>query len=438
MTSTIAIGNGFGVACAADTMTTVGHHRRTNDGAIKLMPLKKPHSLAVMHAGSVFVHGIPYSSHIANWQESLADQTFNKVSDYVDSFMAYLEQSIVDNYSPEELHRDYLEEWDRRCRAIRRNLKRKDALNPKGITRHFEGLLTRHGKKGNRTPPHFAKRVFAELGQSSVSNILEQESRRNGSPNPEHLSVEGVMDQVFGDAFDDRARAVAVEFSHFFLGEFHPTDGGGTLSFTGFGSRELTPVTVEVRIEAFAMGRLFAYDPMVSVATRHCPSGGYSLMETMGHSDEIWRLVNQVGLSPHYSARVIRDSLRDLQNATVTAESSEEQVDPECEQISEDRQLTEPSADERLSLAQAEIEMSLARIEGSNMHRVRGTIAGANLKTLASMAVRLVQLENLALDLGGELQTVGSEVLVGLITKADGFYWVDALTGEPRERRVAS
>ena len=161
-------------------------------------------------------------------------------------------------------------------------------------------------------------------------------------------------------------------------------------------------------------------------------------METMGHSDEIWRLVNQVGLSPHYSARVIRDSLRDLQNATVTAESSEEQVDPECEQISEDRQLTEPSADERLSLAQAEIEMSLARIEGSNMHRVRGTIAGANLKTLASMAVRLVQLENLALDLGGELQTVGSEVLVGLITKADGFYWVDPLTGEPCERRVAS
>lgn len=53
MTSTVVIGNSYGVACATDTVGTLEgvprkNGRRTNDGEIKLQGLKKPHAVAIL------------------------------------------------------------------------------------------------------------------------------------------------------------------------------------------------------------------------------------------------------------------------------------------------------------------------------------------------------------------------------------------------------
>jgi hypothetical protein len=104
----------------------------------------------------------------------------------------------------------------------------------------------------------------------------------------------------------------------------------------------------------------------------------------------------------------------------------------------DDKVEGEASSEDRLSLAEAEISMSLAEVEGSNMYRVRGRLAGANLSKLCSIAVRLIQLESLSQDLGGQLLTVGTHVVCGVVTKNQPFYWVDPLTGAPREGRVLS
>jgi hypothetical protein len=89
----------------------------------------------------------------------------------------------------------------------------------------------------------------------------------------------------------------------------------------------------------------------------------------------------------------------------------------------------------QLSSARDEIEAGLAELKEKNLERVRLTIAESNLKKIGSMATRFVQLENFAMDLRGQLATVGHEVDLGVVTKADGFSWVDSITGHARDCR---
>ena len=438
MTSTLVVGNAFGVALAADTATTLGRSRSTDDGARKLIGLPKPHTLGLMHSGSVLVHGVPYSTFIDSWVSTLPQQQFSRVTDYVASFLEFLEESINDHIPRTELLRDYLDDFDSRCRSICHSLKAKKALTPKGLKEHFESELTAYGKKGKRQPRPLAQRVFDELGQGAPGNILQASCIRENGLHPEWLSIEGVLDLVFGKVFDGPSRDSAIEWSRFFLGQYHPTGRGAGMTFSGFGSKELMPVSVEVHIDGVAFGRLFAFEPRVSTASRHSENGGYTLLETMGQSNEIWRLINSIGLAPHYSSRIVRDSLQEMKNAEKAAENKPNEKMPNGGGGVDDKVEDEASSEDRLSLVEAEISTSLAQVEGSNMYRVRGRLAGANLSKLCSIAVRLIQLESLAQDLGGQLLTVGSQVVCGVVTKNEGFYWVDPLTGEPRERRVAS
>ena len=66
MTSQLILLNGFGVALASDSAMTLGN-KRTYETAEKVIPLPAPHRIAVLHSGSVTIHGMPYSVLVNEW-----------------------------------------------------------------------------------------------------------------------------------------------------------------------------------------------------------------------------------------------------------------------------------------------------------------------------------------------------------------------------------
>ena len=93
MTSQIVLGNGHGIAVASDSAMTMGG-RRTYDTSEKIYPLPLPHAVAVLHAGNVVFHRMPYSTIISSWIQSIGDHQLRNLSDYVESFRKFLVDEI--------------------------------------------------------------------------------------------------------------------------------------------------------------------------------------------------------------------------------------------------------------------------------------------------------------------------------------------------------
>jgi len=89
MTCQVILGNGHGLAIASDTTVTIDG-RSTHDTAQKIHPMRLPHRMAVLHAGSVNFHGMPYGVLIEEWIHSLGDVQLRYVDAYVNSFVDWL------------------------------------------------------------------------------------------------------------------------------------------------------------------------------------------------------------------------------------------------------------------------------------------------------------------------------------------------------------
>jgi hypothetical protein len=93
MTSQLVLANGHGIAMASDSAVTMGQSR-TFETSEKIYPLPMPHRLAILHAGSVMFHGLPFGTIINEWILSLGDVRMRSVSLYLANFNSWL----YDNY----------------------------------------------------------------------------------------------------------------------------------------------------------------------------------------------------------------------------------------------------------------------------------------------------------------------------------------------------
>jgi hypothetical protein len=424
MTAELIIGNGAGMVAAADTTTTSGRIR-TYDGAVKLVGLDRPHSVAIMHAGPVLLHGVPYLTFIENWRLTLPNKAFNRVRDYADSFRDYVQETIDEDIPEIDWLRDWIEDWKRFVWHIHDELEQLGELDAKGIHKYFKERLGRFESGQRPTNPDLTEAVYERLGKGAVLNPLEAECRSDGCVNDQHASIEGVLDLVFGKYFTEKSRDAAQTWARNWLGWFHPAPSSATLVFAGYGEKEFVPASSSVNIEAYAFGRLFGPKGHNEVAQRIHPRCGYALIESYGQDQEICRFLLQAGLSPHFSQGAVKDALRGMSRDDRDASQSpgenttEESGSPEV-----------PDADP-LRLAEAEINMSLNKIEDRNLSHVRMSVSTMNLSNLVSVATRLLGLQNLAQDLHNELPTVGSDIVVAVVTKAHGFRFVDPTTGAP-------
>ena len=89
MTSQLILLNGFGVALASDSAMTLGN-KRTYETAEKVIPLPKPHRIAVLHSGSVTIHGMPYSVLVNEWANTLGSTSLRTVALYRQNFLSWL------------------------------------------------------------------------------------------------------------------------------------------------------------------------------------------------------------------------------------------------------------------------------------------------------------------------------------------------------------
>ena len=406
MTAQLILANGFGVAVASDsasTMTRRRSGRRTYETAEKIRPLSDPHRLAVLQCGGVHLLRMPVGVLIDEWKATLGSR-LQTVEGYRDNFLTWLGDNLNNWSTPQS--RDWAAfnslEW---------------------IVKGLSDSIQKHLQAVHETDAHAA--VLDELRNANQ----ELESLENHDPRLQDLadavlgswgepgtdggpSIASLIDHLPADA--PRSPEIDREIHRFIRlsvegGYGFPSRARTTVTFVGYGQSQMFPSAASVELFG-AVGSHVARTLLPPVyAEAHGSS--FSLILPLAQRDVIDQLLT--GLNTPMTAHA----------ADVTAERlGATHVDPERPpeaqlDLIEDLGVVASLRDEMLA---DQIQVSRERY----LEPTYAAVAGMPLGSLAEAAGALIAMQNLALDIRGQLPTVGGNINVGTVTLSAGFEWV--------------
>lgn len=421
MTAEVVIGNGFGIIVAADKATT-SSDTRTYDGAVKIVGLPAPHAIAVLHAGNVLLHGIPSSTLVENWMQTLPPQKLNRVEDYMESFLGFVREDVESYSNPLEMGRTFISEWNRRLSSIWHAMKDRQDLSVESVRSYFKKLNDEWGEVSAREE-EWARSVFKLLGEGSTHNSLEDDCRATNCGVLWHSSIEGCIKYWFGDETDEEGVEYVLQWARKWLGRLHPSLSRNIITFVGYGAKESLPALDSHDLEGVFNGRLFHQ------TFRHrraqWSEAGYVLFETFGQDREIRRFVREAGLDINYSKNIIEEQLGGREPSKESSSSSSD------DSLGASSGSKSEVASNPYNQIADELKSGIDYMADRNEWETIQSFAGLNLDNCASIAARFIHLTNLAFDIRGELPTVSSEVTIGMVTKAHGFSFVNSTTWQP-------
>lgn len=400
MTTQIILGNGHGIAVASDSAVTMGG-RRTFDTSEKIYPLPLPHAVAVLHAGNVAFHGMPYSTIIGSWIQSIGGYQHRNLTEYVESFRKFLCEEIHEWCDDEQQRDDFIENLSGEFQRIW-NLMfvERDVVSPDEALKIWQSEVESITQDDNYTRDakwieEKFKLVWHKQGDGSRSVSESVEYWFDDVPRtPE---IDDLIKQYVSKSLE----------GHYPLSDIN----SATLTFTGFGTRSMIPGSQSLEMHGALNGSILWDQKEVDYAVRK--SHGFLLIKVIGQDQAIATFLR--GYDPALR-RVIHSASSGAFEKKIETESAEQEG---SEQLLSQTDLSIQNKMGEL------IEDAFADFgEKTRLISFRSTVSGMPLASLATTAKSLVQIQELFLDSRGQLPTVGGQVRVGTITKTNGFKWV--------------
>ena len=91
MSAGICIMNKQAIALAADSAVTVGDHAAIHNSANKLFSLSRVAPVGLIIYANASLMSVPVEIIVKEYKKQLADRSFQKLEDYVNDFIAYIE-----------------------------------------------------------------------------------------------------------------------------------------------------------------------------------------------------------------------------------------------------------------------------------------------------------------------------------------------------------
>lgn len=414
MTSQIVLGNGHGIAIASDSAVTMGG-RRTYDTSEKIYPLPLPHSVAVLHAGSVLFHGMPYSTIINSWIQSLGSHQLRLISDYVESFRKFLLEELAGWCDIHQQSADFVENMNEEFRRIWHKMfvdgkvvSPKEALQ---IWKSEVNDLSQRDAYGQGTP-------FLKTAGTFVSSVEEKFIQVWSEQANETEGVSGRIEFWFDDVpRNEEINDLIKQYVWLSVSSHYPMsdDECAELTFAGYGTRSMIPAINKYILHGALNGSILGneFEPRPAIRIE----SGFLLIDLIGQQ------------------RAIRTFLQGYDSALVETIKSASSVALEedgrlvaSETLKTEDNLTNLSISAKEKIGEV-IEGAFDSFgEDTNLSSFRSTASLMPLASLAATAKSLIQIQELSLDSRGRLPTVGGQVRVGTLTKTHGFNWLQSDT----------
>ncbi len=420
MTSEVAVLNREAIALAADSAITFtnGTGQKIFTSASKIFTLSKYQPVGVMIYGNASFMGIPWESIIKIYRSRLGLDTFKKVTDYVDNFLAFLSGGDLQFSSSEEEQEEYLRRsvhWcfksirERIDESVSRELYRKREIEESVLESLTAQIIKSESDEwsGAEAAPLAPTSFGNELTEMYRKLVIQAQSAIfEGLPLTEESST-----QLAGIAFNLLWR---------FPSRMYNPESTGVV-FAGFGTDEVFPVlesySVEGRIGDYLKHRRNENDCTRiagSIRAAVLPFAQREMVDTF-----------MAGVDPEYYLRIksFVNSLGDLFrgiNLDMICDPHDDSEDAFTHEIEEQREIMFDIGEELDLFLPTLLEHS----QTNHIDPVISVVQGLPRDELAAMAESLINLTTFKRRVSMQAETVGGPIDVAVISKGDGFIWI--------------
>jgi hypothetical protein len=409
MTSEVAVLNRLAVALAADSAVTVGSGQRNKvyNSANKLFMLSRRHPVGVMVFNNGMLLGVPWETLIKVFRDQLGDTEYDRLEDYAEAFIQFVE-GRTDLFTPELQERYFLEmvrsHYADLAKAIRRRIERaeakedehtdRDALRKEIVATEIRVIYDAWAalELSPDLPNGIGDQLRSSCSAEISSAIMKNFRTRSWVAEQEEVRL---LTELAG-LWVDRDSAPEVTYSGVVVAGFGRADFFPVLRSYGVGEvyggkLKIDSVeTVHITEEKPVHIGVFADSDMSNVFLQGISEDAETMILERAYEAAEKLTVEAIAACPSAEARAALEGVLDIKRDEIMQEFVED-----VQAFKRDRN---------------EFESALTHIPKDE---------------LASVAASLVNLNSFKKRMSMSLETVGGPVDVAVISKGDGFIWID-------------
>lgn len=407
MTAEIALYNRHAVALAADSLVTISVQQegRKTYSVNKVFALSKHHPVGVMFYGRADVLGLSWETLVKTYRRSLKTDSFATVRGYAEHFLTWLDSQ--GHLFPENRQRASVESASL---AIFGRIAKRVVTEIAGGTTKSHGEVLREQLReyydwlvASRRCPINGDKVASEI------------------PTTYSAEVEGPFNHFLSGFGAD---ALSLQFAKELIGEaFARTDDCDGLSVAGivicgFGEEEFFPTVCEAQVKSYVCDVLVR--DHLKEWKEHANGDRQADILPFAQEDVVQSFI--YGLEPRLE-EFVHDSLENAlsQLPASTEGFVEEELGKGHPAAAKIRTKMKSGVHALLTAFQRDLQEYQIR---NNLWPLLNVIQFLPKEELAKMAEALVNITSIKRKMSLDLETVGGPIDVALITKGDGFVWI--------------
>ncbi len=395
MTAIVAVLNKHAVAIAADSAVTMGNTHKVVNSANKIFTLSKFHPVAVMTYSSAAFMGTPWDIIIKEYRKQLHDTSFQTVKEYLDDFVAYLHNRnfFCDERTQKFYMRSILDSFFVLCRnEIERE----------------SGIAIKNQSKDD------IEKKLADCLRKNKSAERCQDFESYSYDDFKGYAYDEVKNYVgnFG-IVDFNVELLCESFFYYMTAKFSKPFYTG-LVFVGYGEAEIYPALYSIDIVLGMDGRLKYSEGENSVITEHGPDAVIVPFAQIDVTQTIIRGINPSFQDIIYN--VIDKSIKSYSDAITNLLDR----DPATSAVS----TAVKGLDKDSIIKNITTQISREMFSCYSKPLI-DTVVLLDKEDMANMAESFISLTSLVRRMQPGEETVGGPVDVAVISKGDGFVWIN-------------
>lgn len=414
MTAEIAIMNRSAVALAADSTVSISAFSdvnpiKTYESADKIFELSTTQPIGIMIFNDMTFMQIPYPTLIKEFRKK--NKTFDKVEDAAKEFLQYLQKISSDSTQPVKIASE---------NNIILNLIyhiRAETTGNDSVVEALEGLPDNLSKKDIRKKLHsnLCDRIDEYIhgfGNCTNSSFL------NGSPQYTRAKSTGYMELVKSNfpvwAVTDKSMKKFDELFKIAIKKEDIFSSFTGLVFAGFGEKEMFPSLVAYEIDGVVDGNLKYSDRGIVDIDREGPT---TFIIPFAQRDMVDRFVDGID-------RTIKMGMLEIFAEAMkhVHDKLKENVSLAPNKSSELSRVYSQATEAALSWLNSDGIKEITKISSDQIVRMVRIMPKPEM---ANMARSLVELTSMKRRMSSGIETVGGPIDVSVISKEDGFVWID-------------
>lgn len=394
MTALVGVLNRHAVAIAADSAVTMGNTHKVINCANKIFTLSKYHPVAVMTYNDASFMGVPWDIIIKEYRKQLGNTSFPYLNDYIDDFIGFIHKRHF--FCDERTQHAYLKYvlnvfYDLCCNEV---CKENSIENASYIDQSLLDNKLNQCMLDNKT----AERCV-EFKSYSLEDFLSYAKK--------DIEMYAIEKNVSNHTL------LAESFFYYFVAKFSEPIYTG-LVFVGYGEDEIYPSLQSFNMSIGIDGKLKYSDKESARITEH---GTKAVIIPFAQVDVTQTIIR--GINPSFQ-NIIYNVIE--QSITLFFSKIIEIIN--CREGNED------ISDAIKKLQLKDIIQSITgdinkEMRHSYTEPLMNTIVNLDKEDMANMAESFISLTSLVRRMQPGEETVGGPVDVAVISKGDGFIWIN-------------